>query len=131
MIEIKKYRDLVRRYPPRPLHGKADLALAITIVEEMAGFELNEDQSDYVEAISTFIVKYSEKRHPTQEEDVSPLDILKFLMIKHAMKAVDLGNLLGDPSFGADILAGKRELTVADIRLLAQHFAVEPGVFIR
>ena len=43
------------------------------------------------------------------------------------MTASDLGRLLGNRTLGAAILAGRRNLSKAHIKKLAEHFKVEPG----
>ena len=42
----------------------------------------------------------------------------------------DLGRLLGNRPLGSLILNGKRELSKAHIRKLAEHFAVDPGALL-
>ncbi len=127
----KNYQDLVLLYPPRPIHDDVELANALEMVELLAGFELNKDQSDYLEAISTFVEKYEESHFPIQSTDMSPLSVLRFLMDEHEMNEVTLGVLLGDKALGTLILKGERALSLTDIQKLADFFSVDPNLFIR
>ena len=45
------------------------------------------------------------------------------------MKPADLGRLLGNRSLASLILHGKRGLSKTHIRILADRFKVEPGLF--
>jgi antitoxin component HigA of HigAB toxin-antitoxin module len=46
------------------------------------------------------------------------------------MTASDLGRLLGNRTLGAAILAGRRALSKTHIKKPAEHFGVEPGLFL-
>lgn len=46
------------------------------------------------------------------------------------MTASDLGNLLGSRSLGSKILRGERELSKTHLRMLAERFKVDAGLFL-
>ena len=126
----KTYGALVAMLPPRPIHDDVDLANASEMIDRLAGFKLNADQEDYLEAISTFVEAYEAERFPIDDSRITPLDALKTLLGEHSMTASDLGRLLGNRTLGAAILAGRRNLSKAHIKKLAGHFKVEPGLFL-
>jgi HTH-type transcriptional regulator/antitoxin HigA len=125
----KSYGDLVAMLPPRPIHDDVDLANATEMTDRMAGFDLNADQEDYLEALSTFVEAYEAQRFPIDDSRITPLDALKALLAEHDMTASDLGRLLGNRTLGAAILGGRRNLSKAHIKKLAQNFKVDPGLF--
>ena len=127
----KDYTGLCQHYVPRPLHDASDYAAARQAIEPLAGFEerLNSDQSDYLEAVSSFIEAYDRVR--VKWPKGTPSATLKFLLEQHEMSAADLSRVLGsDRSLGPKLLRGERRLTVDHIRTLARHFHVEPGVLL-
>jgi HTH-type transcriptional regulator / antitoxin HigA len=124
------YCALVARLPPRPIHDDLDLANATEVIDRLAGFSLNPDQEDYLEAIATFVEAYEAERFPVEDSQLTPLCALKALLAEHAMSASDLGRLLGNRTLGASILSGRRALSKAHIKKLAEHFKVEPGLFL-
>jgi HTH-type transcriptional regulator/antitoxin HigA len=126
----KTYAGLVAMLPPRPIHDDVDLANASEMIDRLAGFDLNADQEDYLEAISTFIEAYEADRFPVDDSRLAPLDVLKTLLGEHGMTASDLGRLLGNRTLGAAILAGRRAMSKTHIKKLAEHFKVEPGLFL-
>jgi HTH-type transcriptional regulator / antitoxin HigA len=124
------YSDLVTVLPPRPIHDDIELANATEVIDRLAGFALNSDQEDYLEAISTFVEAYEGERFPIDDSQLTPLDTLKALLAEHGMNASDLGRLLGNRTLGTPILSGRRALSKAHIKKLAEHFKVEPGLFL-
>lgn len=125
----RTYTELVAMLPPRPIHDDADLANATEVIDRLAGHALNADQEDYLEALSTFVEAYEQERYPISDGRVSPLEALKFLLDENGETASDLGRLLGNRTLGSAILAGKRSLSKAHIKKLAERFKVEPGLF--
>jgi len=126
----KAYADLVAVLPPRPIHDDVDLANATEMIDRLAGFDLNDDQEDYLEALATFVEAYETERFAIDDSRITPLDALKVLLSEHEMNASDLGRLLGSRTLGAAILSGRRGLSKTHIRKLADHFQVEPGLFL-
>ena len=126
----QSYTALVALLPPRPIHDDVDLANATEMIDRLAGFDLNTDQEDYLEALSTFVEAYESARFPIDDSRITPLDALKALLAGHNMTASDLGRLLGNRTLGPAILAGRRNLSKAHIKKLAERFKVEPGVFL-
>jgi HTH-type transcriptional regulator/antitoxin HigA len=127
----KDYTGLCQHYVPRPLHDDSDYAAACNAIESLLGFEdrLNPDQTDYLEAVSSFIEAYDRKQVKWPQS--TPLDTLKFLLEQHELSAADLSRILGsDRSLGPKLLRGERRLTVDHIRTLARRFNVEPGVLL-
>ena len=57
------------------------------------------------------------------------VDVLRFLMDEHGLSQSDLPEV-GSQGVVSDILRGKRELNVRQIRALAKRFQVSPAVFI-
>ena len=66
------------------------------------------------------------KRHP---DCSAPLDTLKALMEEHGLKQSDLLEL-GSQGVVSEILSGKRQLNIRQVKLLAKRFKVSPAVFV-
>jgi HTH-type transcriptional regulator / antitoxin HigA len=126
----EKYAELVSLLMPRPLHDEVDYRNALQVLDAMAGFEMNADQEDYFEAISTFVEKYEARHHVVAQAAMTPVELLRSLMDEHGMNESDLGRLLGDRSLGHRILNGEREFSKAHIRLLAEHFSIDPAALL-
>jgi HTH-type transcriptional regulator / antitoxin HigA len=80
-----------------------------------------------LDTLGTLIHAYEEEHHPIPE--CSGVDVLRFLMEEHDLTQSDLPEI-GSQGVVSEILRGKRELNVRQIRALAKRFHVSPGVFL-
>ena len=83
--------------------------------------------SDLVDTLGSLIGEYDEKHFPLK--DVTPIDVLQFLMEQHQLTQSDLPEI-GSQGVVSEILRGKRELNLRQVKALAERFAVGPSVFI-
>lgn len=122
---------LLGLYALRPVHDEVTRSNVTDIVDAMAGHDLNDDQQDYLDSISTLLNAYESQHHAVEPRNFSGLQMLRSLMDEHGMTAADLGRLLDvHRSHAAKILRGERSLTVDHLRVLADHFRVRPDLFI-
>ncbi len=80
-----------------------------------------------METIGLLIAKYEEEKYPMKEP--GGVIVLKELMSEHGLKQSDLTEI-GSQGVVSEILSGKRELNIRQIKLLAKRFSVSPSVFI-
>jgi HTH-type transcriptional regulator/antitoxin HigA len=80
-----------------------------------------------LDTLGTLIHAYEEKRYPMPES--SGADMLRFFMEEHGLKQSDLPEV-GSQGVVSEILSGKRDLNVRQVRALAKRFGVSPAVFI-
>jgi HTH-type transcriptional regulator / antitoxin HigA len=80
-----------------------------------------------LDTLGTVLHAYEEQHHPIPEP--SGTDVLRFLMEEHGLAASDLPEV-GSQDVVSDIMQGKRELDISQIRALAKRFHVSPAVFI-
>jgi HTH-type transcriptional regulator / antitoxin HigA len=80
-----------------------------------------------LDTLGTLLHAYEEQHHPIPE--CSGVEVLRFLMEEHALTQSDLPEV-GSQGVVSDILRGKRDLNLRQIRALAKRFHVSPAVFI-
>ena len=80
-----------------------------------------------LDTLGTLIHTYEEEHHPMPEG--SGADMLDFFMEEHGLTQSDLPEA-GSQGVVSEVLNGKRELSVRQIRALAKRFHVSPAVFI-
>lgn len=80
-----------------------------------------------METIGSLIETY-ESRY-VDEIEGNPMDALNALMLEHGMKQSDLSEI-GSQGVVSEILSGKRQLNVRQIKILSKRFKVSPAVFI-
>jgi HTH-type transcriptional regulator / antitoxin HigA len=126
----KRFDELCRAFPLRPIHDRVDWQNATEVIHALAGHRLNQDQEDYLEALSELVGAYEDKLHAKDLSGLSPLDVLRYLVEQNGLTASSLGDLLGNRSLGSKLLRGERELSKSHIRILAERFGVSAGVFV-
>jgi len=89
----------------------------------------NEKHSLYglLDTLGTLVHVYEEEHYPIPEAAGS--EILRFLMDEHGLTQSDLPEV-GSQGVVSEILNGKRELNVRQIRFLAEKFKVSTAVFV-
>lgn len=80
-----------------------------------------------VDIVGDLIEDYETEQHPLPE--TNGIDALKFLMDQHGLKQGDLQEI-GSQGVVSEILAGKRELNVRQVRALSQRFGVSTATFL-
>jgi len=80
----------------------------------------------FLDTLGTLIHAYEEKHYPMQ--DINSADMLRYFMEEHGLKQSDLPEI-GSQGVVSEVLNGKRELNVRQIRALAKRFHVSPAVF--
>ena len=127
----KEWDALMARHQLPPIHDDIDLRNATEYIDAMAGHDLTLDQDDYLDALSTLVVAYEERRHPF-EIKVSGLAALRSLMEDQGMNASGLARLLDvHRSHASKILHGDRRLTADHSKVLSERFKVSADLFIR
>jgi HTH-type transcriptional regulator / antitoxin HigA len=132
------YLDLVRRFPLRPIHTQVSYDQASEILMNLVGRAddgLTPGESDYADVLSRLVRDYDEQHSSLLRQKIagrksSPIAVLKYLMEEHGMNTITLGKLVGGSGQASMILSGKRELSKANIRTLAERFKVSPALFI-
>ena len=92
--------------------------------------EVGENEShplaSLMETLGSLIESYEAQNIP--EIQGSPSDALKALMEEHDLKQSDFPEI-GSQGVISEILSGKRQLNVRQIKLLSNRFNVSPAVF--
>jgi HTH-type transcriptional regulator/antitoxin HigA len=127
----KTYHRLLAMYPLRPIHDDVELARATEVIDLMAGHELNADQADYLDVLSTLVEVYENAHDPLDDPPINGLDALRAILDDHGMSAADLARLLGvHRSMGSKLLRGERALTARHLNILSERFKVSADLFL-
>jgi HTH-type transcriptional regulator/antitoxin HigA len=125
------YLELVRRFPLRPIRDESEYDEAAAVLETLVGRDdLSPGQSDYLEALTTFIEAYDEEHYPIEAPEMEPHEWLKELMENAGMSLADLAKLLGSKGAASETLSGRRPMSRVTIFKLAERFNVDPARFL-
>ena len=81
----------------------------------------------FMDTLGTLIAAYEEDRHPVLAS--SGADMLRYFMEERGLSQSELPEV-GSQGVVSEVLNGKRELNLRQVRALAQRFRVSPAVFI-
>jgi HTH-type transcriptional regulator/antitoxin HigA len=97
-----------------------------SLIDEVGNNE-SHPLSSLMETIGSLIEAYESKNYPDIEGD--PINALKTLMEEHGLKQSDLPEI-GSQGVVSEIISGKRQLNVRQLKLLSERFKVSPVVFV-
>jgi antitoxin component HigA of HigAB toxin-antitoxin module len=89
-----------------------------------------EGQLKYLDTLTILIERYEDEIEGVEPQGVNAVAVLRYLLEDRGENASDLGQLLGNPDLGAEILNGDRSMSTSHIKILAKHFNVSPGVLL-
>ena len=81
----------------------------------------------FMDTLGTVIEAYEAEHHPVPAS--SGTDMLRHLMAEHGLSQSELSEI-GSQGVVSEVLSGKRELNLRQIRALAKRFHVSPAVFV-
>ena len=123
------YMTLVDRFPLIPIRNEKHLAEAIAVVNELIDKKRRApEEEEYLNVLSDLIEKFEEEHFPV--EPSSPAEMLRFLMESNGLRQADLAPLFSSKSNLSEVLAGRRQLSKAQIVKLAKYFHVFPALFL-
>ena len=127
----KTYDQLLAMHPLRPIHNDVELDHATEMIDILAGRDMNADQTDYLDVLSTLVEAYENTHYPLDDPAICGLDALRALLDEHGMGAADLARLLGvHRSMGSKLLKGDRALTARHLQMLSERFKVGADLFL-
>lgn len=116
--------------PVLSIQNEADYDRAIERMNELldeVGTDARHPLYNLLDTLGSLIHTYEEDSFDIP--DSTGIDALRFLMEEHNLTQSDLTEI-GSQGVVSEILNGKRELNVRQIRGLAERFGVSPAVFV-
>lgn len=108
------------------IHYKKVVKLLDKLIDE-TGKKEDPSKELLIDTLGTLIKDYEDRHFPEPEAD--PIGCLKFLMEEHGLKQNDL-NELGSQGVVSEIMSGKRNLNVRQIKALSKRFKVSAATFV-
>jgi HTH-type transcriptional regulator/antitoxin HigA len=112
----------------RPIRTRDDHSAALRRIDALWGTEDGTPEGDELDILVTLVERY-ETKHAAAPH-ASPLEVLKFMMEQNDRTQKDLADLLGSRSRASEILNGKRELTLDQIRLLSARWRIPAAALV-
>lgn len=125
------YFELVKRFPLLPIRSDRDLARAIAVMEDLSTRKhLDKDEEGYLDVLSDLAEQYEQEHHAIDTDSISNADMLRHLIEAKGVTQAEVARATGiAPQTISEILAGKRKVPHARLKVLAEFFGVGPAVF--
>ncbi|MBN6740703.1 hypothetical protein JKG47_09200 [Acidithiobacillus sp. MC6.1] len=125
-----EWQHIGRQVPLRPIRSESDYDKAIEILDRLLDhIGENEDHPlmTLVDLLTDRVRRYEEQQFPMGE--VSPENMLRFLMEQHGLRQADLKDLAPESTISA-VLSGKRSISKKLAIRLGGRFHISPAVFL-
>jgi HTH-type transcriptional regulator/antitoxin HigA len=127
---VKHFNAIQKHVPLRPIRTEEDYDAAVaslnSLLDAGAGDE-GHPLANLVATLGELIGDYDDVHHAAQP--VAAADILAHLMEAHGLRQGDLPEI-GSQGVVSEVLRGRRELNLRQVRALARRFALPAAVFV-
>jgi HTH-type transcriptional regulator/antitoxin HigA len=130
-VDRKKYSRLANRVLLKAIETEAEYDHMVGAVEELMdkGVDrLTPEESALLETMAILIQAYDERHYPLP--DVSPGEMLAYLMESGGWTASDLLPVFGTRGRVSEVLSGKRSMSKEQAKKLGAFFRVSTDMFI-
>lgn len=117
--------------PLRPIRSLAEYEAAVASLNALLDTGAADEAhplADLVATLGELIGDFDDAHYAARA--VAPSAMLRFLIDQHGLKQSDLAEELGSQGVVSELLNGKRELNLRQIRALAERFSVPVAAFI-
>ena len=87
-------------------------------------------ESDRLELLSLLVEDYEAQHDPIDDSDLTPQDIVDFVLEQKGMTRADLAPIMGGRSRVSDFFKGKRELSKSQIEALRTHLGISADLLL-
>jgi HTH-type transcriptional regulator/antitoxin HigA len=113
----------------KPIRSAEDHETALAEVERLWGAKAGTRGGDRLDVLATLIDAYEAEHIPMDPPD--PIEAIKFRMEQQGLTRRDLEVMIGTRTRVAEVLNGKRTLSIAMIRRLHEQLGISAEVLIR
>ena len=132
VLDERKYGRLLGKLRPRMIQGADEFDRLSAELEALDAIEedrqLDAEERELQALLAHLCTEYEDR---TVEPPTStPLEVLKFLMEQNGLRPVDMAEVFGSRAVASLVLNGKREISKALARRLADRFRLSIEAFI-
>ena len=125
-----QYRNLLSQAMPVVIETEEDNERMLAFAEKLMkkGENLSAEEEMLLRLLSKLIQEFEERHY--RPRDVTPLEMLHHLMEARGVKQSDLWSLFGSKGIASEVINGKRGISKAQAKSLADFFHVSADLFI-
>lgn len=123
------YRDLLVEVTPKTIETETEYERTLAIVEHLTFNRNRTPEETAIHKLLVMLVEAYEAEHYPMPES-SPDEILQHIMEASGTRQADLVGIVGSSGVVSEIVNGKRAISKAQAKILAELFKVSPSLFI-
>jgi HTH-type transcriptional regulator/antitoxin HigA len=130
-FDSKKYARLLTKALPLRIETEEEYERLLKQAEQLMEREedaLSVEEERLLDLLTDLIERYEDERYPMNNP--KPHEMLRFLMEQRGLRQRDLSHLFGSRGTASEVINGKRAISKAQAKKLAEFFHVTPDVFI-
>jgi HTH-type transcriptional regulator / antitoxin HigA len=132
-VDSTKYGMLLMQTLPAVISSEAELERLTAEVDRLMTKGIKEDglspeEEKLLDLLSVLIESYEDEHYPFPK--ASPNEVLKFFMEDRELKQKDLVHIFGSTGITSEVVNGKRSISKAQAKKLAEFFKVSVELFI-
>lgn len=128
-MNTKIYGQLLSETIPVVITNETEYQRIEDIFANLFKKDRSPEEDKLFDLLANLLEDYERKTLPELGQS-TPIDILKFLINENDLKQTDLTDIFKTQSIVSDILAGKRQINLAQAKRLANRFRVSVELFI-
>jgi HTH-type transcriptional regulator / antitoxin HigA len=128
-IDRQKYGKLLARTLPAVIETETENEHFLTEIEKLIDKDQRSAEEDkLLDLMTTLVEDFEEKNYPIP--DAPPHEALRELMASRGLKQRDLLGIFGSDGIASEVVNGKRNISRAHAKSLAEYFHVPVDLFI-
>ncbi len=129
-IDPARYKRLLSQAMPVAVETEEENERLLAIVEKLMdkGEDISAEEEMLLRLLATLIQNFEERHY--KPRDATPLEVLHHLMDARGLKQSDLLEVFGSKGVASEVINGKRGISKAQARKLAEFFQVSADLFI-
>jgi HTH-type transcriptional regulator/antitoxin HigA len=131
IIENKAYADLVVKVLPTAIQSEEEYEIMLANIDELMSRSedsLSPEEVRLLETLAILVESYEDEHYPMPE--IPPHEVLKYLMKENGYKQKDIVHIFGSSGITSEVVNGKRSISKAQAKKLAEFFHVSVELFI-
>ena len=129
LLSNLNYLELLTTFPPRPIANEDDFNKTQKIIDTLIDKgELTPDEQDYLSVLGSLVRDYEDLNLTLPK--LNPVELIQELLDDAGLQIQDLIFIFGNEINLSKILTNQQELTLSQIKKLAQFFKISPAAFL-
>ena len=131
MSSVTQYQSLLLEYTPRPITSEREYRRALKYLDQYMQPKPGKARAQLLDLIATLVSDYEDKHHADPLNDLSPGELLSFLIEQRGLTRAELARLTDIPRQKiTNAINGTRSLSKSHAIKLAEFFKLRPAAFV-